>query len=619
MHASHTPRRFAVAAVALTAAFACVAANPVSGASSASITVAATVVSASTIDVSACIGSSINFGAMQPGSSLITSSDCAITFGSSNDTASLLVNQTDGVGRAMASDPVGPDATFGAGGTYSVPNGAASNSTMSGFVQADGKLVATNWVSQSNGEPFMLSRYLASGTIDTGFGTNGWVAITISAGQTSTYATAQQPDGKLIVAGFTDFSMGTGNDAAVIRLNTNGSLDTTFGVAGKARIPFSTSTDLAADVVVRPDGRIVVIGQAVDIPFTNFDSAAAQLLPDGSIDTTFGTNGMVVVPIGPHLDENGTHGALDASGRIIIATSVGDGTYAGAGNTFHDIGIERLTTTGAVDTTFNAIGSRIVSVNTIDYGAKVSVGASGDILVTGITDPGAGYDLLLLRLTSTGAFAPGFNGGAPLVVDFGGAQSGYDAFIDSADRVVATTSATIATVSTLVVARFLPTGAPDPAFSGDGIDTLTPAGTSLIRPRRILPNDGGYSIVGQWTVGGIQQPFVGRYNAPTVADYQGATADWAVGANGTFGACLRAEAGTTPTWTVDANATCTAVGTDPWRSIPASTAVPTARIAATGSGVTGSVSLRFGVRVPANQAPGTYRAPVNFSVVAPGL
>jgi hypothetical protein len=101
-----------------------------------------------------------------------------------------------------------------------------------------------------------------------------------------------------------------------------------------------------------------------------------------------------------------------------------------------------------------------------------------------------------------------------------------------------------------------------------------------------------------------------------VADYLDAGPNWSSGTT-MFGACLRSWAGANvaPTWTPDA--TCTASGTGVWKGIPTLSTAPAGKIAGATAATNGTINLRFGMYVAANQAPGRYSAGVSFEVVAP--
>ena len=163
-------------------------------------------------------------------------------------------------------------------------------------VQADGKIVAAGYTTESGAEHVAVIRYNTDGTLDTNFGSGG--KLDISASLTATWdSSAQalliQPDGKLLVAGNAEGSLNS--DFLVLRLNTNGTLDQTFGDHGIARNSIG-GFDVANAMVLQPDGRIVLAGRS------DGDFALARYTASGALDTTFAAVGYVTTPVGPGFD-----------------------------------------------------------------------------------------------------------------------------------------------------------------------------------------------------------------------------------------------------------------------------------------------------------------------------
>ncbi|NIM51395.1 MAG: hypothetical protein GTO22_19460, partial [Gemmatimonadales bacterium] len=101
-------------------------------------------------------------------------------------------------------------------------------------------------------------------------------------------AVAIDPDGNIVVAGYT---IGFGSDFAVVRYTSNGTLDTSFSDDGKQTTDFGLDQDIAYAVAIQDDGKIVVAGYATT---GNQNWALARYDTDGSLDSSFGSNGRVV-------------------------------------------------------------------------------------------------------------------------------------------------------------------------------------------------------------------------------------------------------------------------------------------------------------------------------------
>jgi uncharacterized delta-60 repeat protein len=232
------------------------------------------------------------------------------------------------------------DSSFGGVG-YVNPIAVPNPSAM--ILQPDGKIVAT--ASGPFGSlDYMLVRYNADGTPDNTFDNDGTASVNFG-GTDNAYALAIQPDGKLVVTGRVGPSAPPYvYDFGVARFNTDGSIDNSFGSAGKVVTPVSVETDLAEAVAVRSDGKIVAAGHAGNTPNRAF--AVVVYNVDGSLDHTFGGDGIVVTPIGPS-DAEIRDVAWQPDGNIVVA-----GYASGTGLDFavarylvsFDLGVLQLST-----------------------------------------------------------------------------------------------------------------------------------------------------------------------------------------------------------------------------------------------------------------------------------
>ena len=196
---------------------------------------------------------------------------------------------------AYAQTPGGTlDRTFGIGGIVTTDFRGSSEGASSVAVQADGKLVAAGASDvNGNGSDFALVRYNSNGGLDTSFGAGGFVTADFGSPWEAATALALQSDGKIVVAGFTVVSFA---DFALARYNTNGTLDTTFGAGGKVITDFGAVSSQAFAVAVQPDGKIVAAGYAnID---GNEDFALVRYNSNGALDTSFGTGGRVTTDFG---------------------------------------------------------------------------------------------------------------------------------------------------------------------------------------------------------------------------------------------------------------------------------------------------------------------------------
>ena len=215
------------------------------------------------------------------------------------------------------------DNTFGVSGKVRTdfPGLAAVPSSV--VIQPDGKIVVAGGAFPlfTFAGDFKVVRYNPNGSLDTSFG-NGGIVTTIFPQGSYAFDVALQPDGKIIAAGtvFVDFDPGemSDTDFALARYNPDGTPDATFGNGGQVSTDFVGFEDDAFSVLIQPDGKIVAVGSAND-PATFYDFAAARYLSNGTIDTTFGVAGKVRTDFGDQNFDRARSAALQPDGKIVAA------------------------------------------------------------------------------------------------------------------------------------------------------------------------------------------------------------------------------------------------------------------------------------------------------------
>jgi uncharacterized delta-60 repeat protein len=186
------------------------------------------------------------------------------------------------------------DATFGTNGqVITAFSGFAAGNAVA--VQSDGKVVVVG--EESN--DFTVARYSSGGILDSSFGDGGKVTTDFSDNSDRAYAVAIQTDGKIIVAG------STGSDFALARYNSNGTLDSSFGDGGKVTTNYSVSGpgDSGRAVAVQSDGKIVLAGYSYDS--TEYEEfALLRYNSNGILDSSFGSGGIVITSIGDRTEDS---------------------------------------------------------------------------------------------------------------------------------------------------------------------------------------------------------------------------------------------------------------------------------------------------------------------------
>ena len=209
------------------------------------------------------------------------------------------------------------------------------------FIQSDGKILATG--DTYNGsiyiQDFALARYDNKGVLDPTFGMGGLV-LTHFGGSDYLHAAVMQPDGKIIAAGAT-YSGGNG-DLALARYNSDGTLDTTFGIDGNGKVVTEIGgNEYIEDIALLPDGKIMVMGSTSGTPSGVF---LARYTSDGLLDTSFGLDGIVIDSSLPLM-------------QYVRGLSIqSDNTIVVAGYANGDIMLARYDANGALDTSFGSYG-----------------------------------------------------------------------------------------------------------------------------------------------------------------------------------------------------------------------------------------------------------------------
>ena len=171
-------------------------------------------------------------------------------------------------------------------------------------LQADGKIIAAGTVfvdfnpGESSNTDFALARYNPDGTPDATFGNGGQVSTDFLGLEDDAFSVLIQPDGKIVAVGSAN-DPATFYDFAAVRYLSNGTLDTTFGVAGKVHTDFGDQNfDRARSAALQPDGRIVAAGFAISQNGGVQNFAVARYTSNGVLDTSFGTDGMTQIDFG---------------------------------------------------------------------------------------------------------------------------------------------------------------------------------------------------------------------------------------------------------------------------------------------------------------------------------
>ncbi len=282
------------------------------------------------------------------------------------------------------------DETFGNNGRVITEIGSGDNSIRSVIIQPDGKLVVSGYCPDVSFYDFASARFNTDGSLDKSFGIDG-IIITSFGDFSGAFSSAIQYDGKIVVAGFTGSPNSLGHNVfALIRYNTNGTLDSTFGINGKLTTAIRNINDVATSIGVQSDGKIVVAGHSYYQNNNGLgpDFALARYNSDGSLDTTFGIDGKVITIIG----------IFSLATKLTI---LNDNKILASGSTYNgldwDFALAQYNTDGSIDNSFGKDGIVTTAIGLgNDYAHSSIIQPDHKIIVTGssVDDPHTNFALV---------------------------------------------------------------------------------------------------------------------------------------------------------------------------------------------------------------------------------
>jgi uncharacterized delta-60 repeat protein len=267
-----------------------------------------------------------------------------------------------------------------------------SDEAYSVAIQNDGKILVAGSITYSgnNGKDFALIRVNPNGSLDNSFDNDGIVITTID-NEDEAYSVAIQNDGKILLAGTSALAGTSGSQFAVVRYNTDGSLDNSFDNDGKVNTIIG-SINNAHSLAIQSDGKIVVAG---DTKLSNqVIFALLRYNQDGSLDNSFDVDGKVTTPF----VTNPTGSTFSTAYSVAIQN---DGKIVAAGdynNTItNDFALVRYMPDGSLDNSFNSDGIVTTNILGSEIGYSIAIQNDGKILVAGKTSNGIEYDFVVAR------------------------------------------------------------------------------------------------------------------------------------------------------------------------------------------------------------------------------
>ncbi|MEZ0318206.1 MAG: cadherin-like domain-containing protein [Methylophilaceae bacterium] len=325
---------------------------------------------------------------------------------------------------------------------------SANNFPTASAIQADGKILLAGY----SWDPytFTLVRYNADGSLDSSFSGDGKLTTKIGIGIDNAYSIAVQSDGKVLLAGS---SSDTTNNIAVVRYNSDGTLDSSFDSDGKFIANFAMTDGAAKGVIVQSDGKILIAGNI------NHQFALVRLNSDGSLDNSFDSDGTLTTHIGvmPEDDSFANAVALQQDGKIVVAGQSFNGDVS-------VLALARYNADGSLDSTFSDDGIVTTSFGfSQDTATSLIIQPDGKILVAG---RGYGEDskFALARYLSDGALDESFDVDGKLITDFGTNGFGTDIALQADGKILVAGSIN----GDFAIIRYNIDGSLDSTFSDDG-------------------------------------------------------------------------------------------------------------------------------------------------------
>lgn len=357
---------------------------------------------------------------------------------------------------------------------------------------------------------FMMpsNSYSQDGSLDLSFGVNGKVITTFESYYDEIGSLAIQSDGKIVVVG--DTYLNGYADFTVVRYNSDGSLDLSFGSEGKVFTDIGTFSDLAQAVAIQSDGKIVVVGCAY---MNGTDQIAiVRYNEDGTLDNDFGTNGIVTTFGSSKSIANAV--AIQSDGKIVIAGQTEISTY------IQEMIVQRYNSDGTLDPSFNASGSYITEFGVMgSMASSVTIQSNGKIVVGGNSVNDGNPNFAVVRLQDNGNTDNSFSNDGIDTTSVGGIiDYAKSVAVQSDEKIIIAGYSHNGTDTDFALVRYNVNGTLDTSFGKDGKVTTAIGSANDQISSMILQNDGKIVVAGFCFYNGSNDFVVARYNSDGTLD-----------------------------------------------------------------------------------------------------
>jgi uncharacterized delta-60 repeat protein len=298
-----------------------------------------------------------------------------------------------------------------------------------------------------------------AGDLDISFNQTGKIRFDFNGLDDDARAVAIQPDGKILVAGITNDSLNT--SFGIARYLPDGTLDTSFDTDGYASINIGGNRQGCTEILLQPDGKIILVGLNDDGVTTGVEIVRCNA--NGSLDATFGTNGAVISNF-PNAKMYAMAAALQSDGKIVVACFQVIGFSA-------DIAVVRYTSSGVLDTTFDTDGLVSLNYSMMDRPTDIIIQPDQKIVVgCEYVDGNSNGNFLLVRFNTNGTLDPSFDNDGIVDSAFPNNSGCLGIAIQADGKIVAVGhGSNDPQYSAVAVARYTTNGSLDTTFNHNGL------------------------------------------------------------------------------------------------------------------------------------------------------
>jgi len=392
------------------------------------------------------------------------------------------------------------DKSFGSNGIVINEPGVKNTSFSAIAIQTDSKIVAAGFSTIGQYLDFLIARYDTNGSLDGGFGVNGKVTTTIGAGSCSIHSLHILSDSKMIVAGYAYYD--TIAAFALAKYTSDGTLDTSFGTGGIVITSFGENS-IASSSAIQEDGKIVLAGysgfSSGILPGRNCKFALARFNPGGTLDSTFGIDGKITTAVRT-MDNAALSMGIQSDGKIVLC---GYSYFQNGMNILTDIALVRYNINGTLDTTFGLGGKAITEVGMSSEAKSLLILNDNKIVVCGSAYNGSKEDFVLVRYNTEGLLDTTFGINGMVTTSIGSGDDNANCLLLQPDNKILVTGSTSNVIdgskSNFALVRYNFNGSLDNTFGSDGI-VVTALDTTSSFGATALQTDGKILAAGSTRV-----------------------------------------------------------------------------------------------------------------------